>query len=75
MNTIVKFVALVLIAAGTYALAKGGISYNTGRRVVDVAGSRAVIVTKKTYLVPRWLSVWAIAGGTFVLIASVRQKA
>ncbi|MGH9430970.1 MAG: hypothetical protein ACRD3T_05450 [Terriglobia bacterium] len=74
MNTVVKMVAVVLIAAGTYALAKGGISYTTGRRVVHVSGSRAVILTKKTYVVPRWLAIWAIAGGTFVLIAAFRQK-
>ena len=74
MNTVVKFVAFLLIAIGTYALAKGGISYTTGRRVVHVSGARAVIVTKKTYLIPRFVAIWSIAGGTFVLIASFRQK-
>jgi hypothetical protein len=74
MNTVVKFVALLLIATGIYALAKGGISFTTGRRVVHISESRAVIVTKKTYLVPRFVSIWAIAGGTFVLIAAIRQK-
>jgi hypothetical protein len=74
MNTVVKIVAAALIVAGTYALVKGGISYNTGRRVVHISGARAVLVTKKTYVVPRWLAVWAIAGGTFVLISAFRQR-
>jgi hypothetical protein len=74
MNTVVKLVAVLLIAIGSYALVKGGISYTTGRQSIQVSGSRAVIVTKKNYVVPRWIAVWAIAGGTLVLAAAYLQK-
>jgi hypothetical protein len=69
-----KLAAIVLIVAGVFALAYGGISYTREQKVVDIGPIEATAKTRETIPLPPLLGVAAIAGGVVLLVVGARKR-
>jgi hypothetical protein len=68
-------VGLVLVVLGIAALAYQGITYTTRETVIDVGPLHATADREKTVPLPPILGIAAVAGGTVLLVASLRTRA
>jgi TRAP-type C4-dicarboxylate transport system permease small subunit len=71
--SILKIVALLLIAAGIIGLVYGGITYTKTTHDAKVGPFEMSIKDKKTVNIPVWAGVGAIVVGALLLV--VRTKA
>lgn len=67
-----RIVAILLIVAGTLALAYGGFSYTKETHQVDVGPLHMEVAEKQQVNVPVWAGVGAIVVGGLLLV--VRRK-
>lgn len=67
-----RIVAILLIVAGTLALAYGGFSYTKETHKVDVGPLHMEVAEKQQVNVPVWAGVGAIMVGGLLLV--VRRK-
>jgi hypothetical protein len=69
-----KLAAIVLIVAGVFALAYGGISYTREKKVVDIGPIEATAKTRETIPLPPLVGVAAIAGGVGLVGGGARKR-
>ena len=70
-----KFVGLILIAAGILMLVFGNVSFTTEKKVVDVGPVEINKKEKKTIDWPDYAGIIAIVAGAVVLISSNKKNA
>ena len=68
-----RIVAILLIAAGTLALAYGGFSYTKETHQVDVGPLHMEVAEKQQVNVPVWAGVGAIVVGGLLLVVRRRR--
>ena len=68
-----RIVAILLIVAGTLALAYGGFSYTKETHQVDVGPLHMEIAEKQQVNVPVWAGVGAIVVGGLLLVVRRRR--
>jgi TRAP-type C4-dicarboxylate transport system permease small subunit len=64
--------AVVLIAAGTLALAYGGFSYTKEKQSADIGSLHLEMNQRERVNIPKWAGIGAIIGGVLLLV--VRRK-
>jgi hypothetical protein len=67
-----KLAAIVLIAAGTLALAYGGFSYTKEKQSADIGSLHLEMNQRERVNIPKWAGIGAIVGGVLLLV--VRRK-
>lgn len=72
-SKLATIVAVVLIAAGAFGLAKGEFSYTKETHDAEVAGIELSMKERETVAVPQWLSAGAIVAGVLVLLLGRRK--
>ena len=65
-----RLAAILLIAAGSLALAYGGFTYTKESHTAKLGPIELNVEEKETVNVPVWAGLGAIAVGVFVLLAS-----
>lgn len=73
MNAI-KMMAIVLIAAGTLALAYGGFRYTRETHKVKIGSMELSVKDRKTVNIPVWAGVGAIIVGGVLLVVPLNRK-
>jgi hypothetical protein len=69
---IAPVIGIILIALGVLALAYGGITYTTHKKVLDVGPLQATAEQHKTIPLPPILGGVAVLGGVVLLLAGRR---
>jgi hypothetical protein len=65
-------IGIALIVIGVIALAYGGITYTTEKKVLDIGPIEATATQRETIPLPPLLGGLALAGGVILLIAGRR---
>lgn len=63
-----KYLAILLLVAGTMALVYGGFTYTSERHDADIGGLHLSIDQKRTVNIPMWAGVGAIVLGGLLLL-------
>jgi hypothetical protein len=69
---LVKIVAILLIVGGTLGLAFGRLTFNKQTQSASFGPIGLTIKESQTMVVPTWLAIAAIAGGSLLLLAKKR---
>jgi len=70
-----KLGAILLIVAGTAGLAFGAFGYRRDTHVASIGSMEIAVSEQRTFNVPVWAGVGAIAAGAFLLLAGRKGKA
>lgn len=69
---LVKIVAILLIVGGTFGLAFGRLTFTKETQSASFGPIGLTIKERQSMVVPTWLAVAAIAGGSLLLLARRR---
>jgi multidrug transporter EmrE-like cation transporter len=69
-----RIIGIVLIVAGTAALAYGGFTYTKARHDVKLGPLQFSVKEKETVSVPVWAGIAGIAAGVVLLLVGGRKK-
>ncbi len=71
---LMRIIAFLLLAAGTFALAYGGFSYTEDNTAVKLGSVELSVAEKHTINVPVWAGIGAVAIGALLLLVSGRKR-
>lgn len=73
MKSLLKVVALLLIAAGVYVLLQGGFSFGRSKDTAKIGPLEFSVAKKERVELPKWAGVAAIAVGAGLLLLPGRR--